>query len=380
MYRLTMRKLPLFTLVLLITALCTSSVGQTSGPTLDLQLAPTLELAQVVYTSDFDFYQQGATTYLFQITLIGGDSPVEGFLVVEILQDDNILAQAQTTQFTLSAGEPISASNIELSNGVITQSGDEITLDRGETFAPTDQFENEVLSGGKLPRGAYQFIGYFVYNNGQKSFAQPLRLDILNPTFIRPIAPGYRAGGGSYDIVYSQFPMFQFESDFDPAVAMEPPFHVQIYKKLDQHQSIDELLTSTPHYDEWMYETVFAYPPGGVVPLNPGVYAWRIQLRYITTSGSETLESPVYSFRVEDPANMSMYGDESLKEDIIRFFLDLSEDKDKGREIIEMLSDYNLVAIRLNGQEITKQKFYQILDDYDTEFRKLTELMLTPTQ
>ncbi len=161
---------------------------------------------------------------------------------------------------------------------------------------------------------------------------------------------------------------------------MEPPFHVQIFKKLDQHHSVDEILTSTPHYDEWMYETVFAYPPGGVVPLDPGVYAWRIQLRYLTTSGSETIDSPVYAFRVEDPTNMSMYGDESLKEDIMRFFLDLSEDKDKGREVAEMLSDYNLVAIRLNGQEITKQRFYKILDEYDVEFRTLTELMLTPTQ
>ena len=305
-----MRKLPFFILVFLIAFLCTSSFGQL--PTLDLQLAPTLELAQVVYTSDFDFYQQGATVYLFQVTLIGGANPVRGHIVVEILQNDVALARTQTTSFTLSPGEYISASNIEISNGVMTQSGDEIRLDQSQTYAPTDQFENEVLSGGKLPRGTYYMISYFRYNDGQQAFAPQLRLDIQNPTFIRPIMPGYRAGG-FLDVVYSQFPTFQFESDFDPTFAMEPPFHVQIFKKLDQHQSVDEILTSTPHYDEWMFETVFAYPPGGVVPLDPGVYAWRVQLRYLTTSGTETLESPVYAFRVEDPANMSMYGDESLK-------------------------------------------------------------------
>ncbi len=151
MYRLRKRKLPFFIFIFLFATLCTLSFGQSTGPQLDLQLAPTLELAQVVYTSDFDFYQQGATTFLFQITLIGGNSPVDGLLVVEILQGDMILARAQTTSFRLLAGEPISASNIELSNGIITQSGDEIRLDEGQTSAPTDNFENEVLSGGKLP-------------------------------------------------------------------------------------------------------------------------------------------------------------------------------------------------------------------------------------
>ncbi len=380
MYRRSMGKLPLLIFIFLFTTLCTLSFAQ---PSLTLQLAPTLELAQVVYTSDFDFYQQGATKFLFQITLDNtGQAAVGGILVVEIRHGDEPIAQAQTTSFGLSANEFISVSNIDISNGYITQSGDEIRLDQSQTYAPTDQFENEVLGGGKLPRGSYQFIASFRYNNDQELFAPPIRLDILNPTFIRPIYPGFRAGSGSFDVVYSQFPTFQFESDFDPTFTGEPPYHVQIFKKLDQHQSVDEILTSTPHYDVWKeaYETVFAYPPGGAVPLDPGVYVWRVQLNYITTSGSETIDSPVFAFRVEDPSNMSMYADESLKEDIMRFFLDLSEDKDKGREIAGMLSDYNLVAIRINGQEISKQQFYKILDNYDTEFRRLSELILTPTQ
>jgi hypothetical protein len=75
-----------------------------------------------------------------------------------------------------------------------------------------------------------------------------------------------------------------------------------------------------------------------------------------------------------------MFGDESLKEEIINFFLDLSEDKDKGREIVDMLSDYKLVAIRLNGKEISKEKFYQIIDEYDIDFKTMTDVLLTPTQ
>jgi len=354
--------------------------AQGSGPVFDVQLSPTLEFAQVVYTSDFDFYQQGSTIYLFQATLNNTGKPaVQGVLIFEIYRGSEIIARSQTTRFTLSANEVISASNIELSNGIITKSQEELRLDQSETFVPPDEFENEVLSAGKLPRGDYQFISRFVFSGGE-SVAPLLNLRIQNPSYVRPIAPGYRAGSGSYDVVYSPFPTMQFESDFDPQFAVEPPFHITVYKKLDQHNSIDEILTSTPYLDEYMFETVFPYPAYGVQPLDPGIYAWRIQLRYVTTSGYEMLESPVFLFRVEDPSLMGLNDDDELKDDIMSFLNDAVDDKEQAREITGALSDYKLISIKLNGKQISKQEFYDLLSKYDFDTNKLSELNLTPTQ
>jgi hypothetical protein len=373
------KKFPVLAIVVFLFSLLGMAFAQGSGPILDVQLSPTLEFAQVVYTSDFDFYQQGATIYLFQATLDNtGKSAVQGVLIFEIQRGQDIIAKAQTTSFTLSANEVISASNMQISSGVITQSGDEIRLDESETFAPGDEFEKEVLSSGKLPRGNYQLVSRFRYSTGE-SPAPPLNLFLQNPSYVRPLTPGDRVGSGSTDVVYSQFPTMQFESDFDPQFAIEPPFRVTIYKKLDQHNSIDEVLTSTPFFDEFMYEMVFPYPAYGVQPLQPGIYAWRIQLRYITTSGTETLESPVFVFRAADPSLMGIYDDDELKEEIMTFLLDKIENKEDGREVIGNLSDYKLLSIKLNGKELTKQEFYDILEQYDSKLRKLSELILTPT-
>ena len=68
--------------------------AQGSGPVFDVQLSPTLEFAQVVYTSDFDFYQQGATIYLFQATLNNTGKPaVQGALIFEIYLGSEIIAR-----------------------------------------------------------------------------------------------------------------------------------------------------------------------------------------------------------------------------------------------------------------------------------------------
>ena len=374
------RKLPARVIMVFLLSSLGILYAQGNGPVLDVQLSPTLEFAQVVYTSDFDFYQQGATIYLFQAMLDNTGKPaVQGVLVFEIYRGPEIIARTTTTTFTLSANEVINVSNIQISNGVITQSGEELRLNESETFVPPDEFENEILSSGKLPRGDYQFISRFQFSGGE-SVAPLLSLNIQNPSYVRPIVPGYPAGSGSYDVVYSPFPTMQFESDFDPQVAVEPPFHVTVYKKLDQHNSIDEILTSTPYLDEYMYETVFPYPAYGVQPLEPGVYAWRIQLRYVTTSGYETLDSPVFLFRVEDPSLMGVFDNDELKDDILGFLNDTVEDRGQVRQITGALSDYKLISIKLNGQPISKQEFYELLGTYDFDTNKLSELNLTPTQ
>jgi hypothetical protein len=179
-------------------------------------------------------------------------------------------------------------------------------------------------------------------------------------------------------VLYTPFPTFQFESDFDATFSTEEPFRVQIFKKLDQHASVDEALTSTPHYDERMREQVFPYPVGGVLPLEPGVYLWRIVLSYITTSGTEFLESPIYTFRVEDPSKLGEFDDLGVKDEIMQLLIDLLGER--GRQIALDLSDYNLTAIRVNGETITKQQLYELIESYEGEERDISDILLKGTQ
>lgn len=374
-----MKKIPFILLLVLFFSSFNLSFGQT-GPILNLQLAPSLELAQVVYVADFDFIQQGATQFLFQLTVDNsGRGAVDGILRFEIYQNEDLLAETQTQPFTLSDNENFTISNIELNNGYMVQSGQTIAFDKANTINPNTDFKNEVQQSGKLPKGNYHFILKFLFAGGE-SPAPPLSLFIHNPTYIRPIMPGTPAGSGYLEIIYTQFPTFQFESDFDEAYAVGQPFHVQIFKKLEQHSSIDEVLTSTPYFDEWISQTVFPYPPAAVQPLDPGVYVWRIQLQLITTSGTEIIESPVFAFQIEDPSTLGEFGDEGLQDDILRLLSEMLGDQ--GKQIVQSLSDYKLRTIRVNGETITKKQFYELIENYETseEEREIIDILFQGSQ
>ena len=379
------RKYRIIPLVILLVSffIISSSVAQ---PTLEFLLAPSLELAQVVYLSDFDFYQQGATQFLFQLN-VNNRNPVTGYLNFEIFRNADLLAETQSNTFSLLQNESFSVSNIELNAGFFTPDGNQpIRFEKSNTTNPSSEFEDEVLTGGRLPRGTYQFVVTFRFNNDQdQTSAPPVAIFINNPSFIRPIAPGTRAGDQYMEILYTQFPTFQFETDLDftnPAFLEHPPFHVQVFKKLDQHASIDEVLTSQPHYDDLISSTVFTYgigvPAAFAQPLDPGVYLWRVELGLITSSGTEIIESPVFSFRVEDPSRLGEIGDEGTKEDVMRILEGLLGNQ--GRNLAGAVSDYNLIAIRVNGETITKKKLYEIIEGYQGTERLINDLILKGTQ
>jgi hypothetical protein len=350
-------------------------------PNMLFELAPSLELAQIVYVSDFDFYQQGATQFLFQLT-VQNNNPVTGYLQFEIYRNSDVLATTQSNVFSLVQNESFVVSNIELNAGYVTPSGEPIRFDKSNTTNPSTDFEDEVLSSGKLPSGTYEFIVKFRFNNDQnETAAPPVAITINNPTFIRPIMPGTNANSQFLETIYSQFPTFQFESDLDlndPRFLSEPPFRVQVFKKLDQHASIDEVLTSQPHYDERHTVPVFPYPPAAAQPLDEGVYVWRVQMNLITSSGTEIIESPVFAFEVQDPSRLGEMNDEGLKSDVMQILENLLGQR--GKQIAGQLSDYKLTAIRVNGETIDKKRLYQIIEGYQDSERLINDILLKGTQ
>lgn len=373
------RKIPFLIVMVSLLLLFGSSSAQ---PTLTFDLAPALELAQIVYVSDFDFYQQGATQFLFQIS-VQNNNPVTGYLQFEIYRNSDVLAQTRSNVFSLLQNESFVATNIDLNAGFITPIGNEpIRFDKSNTTNPPGEFEDEVLSSGKLPRGTYEFIVKYIFNNDQnESSAPPVSITINNPTFIRPIAPGTTAGGQYVETLYTQFPTFQFETDLDltdPRFLTEPPFRVQIFKKLDQHASVDEVLTSQPHYDERVSSVVFPYPAAAAQPLDEGVYLWRVQMQLISSSGMEVIESPVFAFEIQDPSRLGEINDEGLKEDVMRILEDLLGNQ--GRQIASQLSDYKLTEIRVNGETIDKKRLYEIIDGYQNSERLISDILLKGTQ
>ena len=157
-----LRKMPLTIVLVSFLLLFGSAQAQ---PTLTFELAPSLVFAQIVYVSDFDFYQQGATQYLFQLT-VQNQNPVTGYLQFEIFRNADVLATTQSNVFSLLQNESFTVSNIELNAGYVTPIGQEpIRFDKSNTTNPSTDFEDEVLSSGKLPSGTYEFVIRFKFNH-----------------------------------------------------------------------------------------------------------------------------------------------------------------------------------------------------------------------
>jgi hypothetical protein len=221
-----------------------------SQVSITLLLSPTLQNAQVVYVSSFDFIQQGIAQFLFQVT-ITNTAGVEqrGRLIFEVVKDGEGIALARTNFFLLPADPPIiTFNNIQLSNGFILPNGESLRFDETDVQSPNDDFKNESLQSGRLPGGRYVFSVVFEEQSTSNEYpAPPQELEVISSPYVLPVAPG-TDDLSAPEVIYTPFPVFQFNTNLtDPLALAGEPFIVEVYKKLDYHTSADEVLTTTPH-------------------------------------------------------------------------------------------------------------------------------------
>jgi hypothetical protein len=358
-------------------------------PGLIIELSPQIQMSQVIYVSDFDFLQKGNIEHLFDVylnlTLNQHNSLKVRF---EVRRSGELIADAITEQFELSAGnyvpEPQPFSNIDLNNGTVSIGGQQLKFVTQNFKKPSDAFQNEVLRGGKLPRAVYTFsvclLDAFTDQplNNDNAYCDEEVIVISNPTYIKPISPGSEVGEGEPEEIYTEFPVFQFEADL-----LEPQptsFHVQIFKKLDYHSSLDEVLTTTPHLDQTIDQMVFNYEQfPNAQPLEPGTYLWRIEMIVQTSGGPEIIPSPAYAFIVKDITDDAQ---NRIENELVIDIGDLLRSLigDRAELIIEKLNNYRLKEIRLNGDPISVSELYEIIDNYQGHTVEIKDLELLSSQ
>jgi hypothetical protein len=254
-----------------------------------------------------------------------------------------------------------------------------VKFDRQSFNEPDDSFKKEILKGGKLPRAVYIFrICLLDASNDNKIDCDSKEIVISNPSFIKPISPGNEVGVGEPEEIYTEFPVFQFDTDL-----LEPqrdPFHVQIFKKLDYHASIDEVLTTTPHLDYKTDRMVFSYEEvPNAQPLEPGTYIWRVEMIVQTSGGPEIIPSPAYAFIVKnitDDAQNTIENEAVIDiGNLLRALLG-----DRAEPIIEKLNNYRLTEIRVNGDPISVSELYEIIDNYQGHTIEIKDLELLGSQ
>jgi hypothetical protein len=339
-------------------------------------LSPALHNAQVVYLSNFDFLQLQSAEFLFQVTAENSGTAQPGQLRFLVTKGADELVNALTNSFLLPTGIS-SFNNIELSNGSNSLN---VKFTETNVTYPTDDFQNEVLAGGKLPPGKYVFTVVWEPNTGSDVPSNIEIIDIINSPFVLPVAPGYDDYTNP-EIIYTQFPVFQFNTNItDPLALMDNPFLIQVFQKEEYQTSADEVLTGTPYLEENIGFTLFQYPQGGgVQPLEPGTYVWRVLLRLQTTKGTDEISSPLYVFKYVDPSAASEdVQKQVMTADILRMLRYLLGNQ--VDDIAKALNNYSIADMRLNGERIDVTDLYNKINSYQGKVTQVKDLELLSSQ
>lgn len=363
-----------FGISLLVMLLVFSSFGQAQEPSLELTLYR--NTFHVMYISDFDFLKQGTANYIFDVYIreVNQDWP-NTKLRIEIVKDGLSIATAESNPFLLE--KPGSknfyrASNIDLINtGKIEELP--ILFDLGNVNSPDDDFQNKVLASGKIPRGDYLLILTLSNDNwtpSSKSVRQPL--NIINPSTVQLITPGVKVGSGAPEVIQTEFPVYQFNSD-----ATE--FTVYIYEKLPHHTSIDDVISSSNPVLEYQTNSpVFTYNnfaggnPITAQPLQTGsTYFWFVDAEFMTTSGLESIRSEVWQFKIVEPGSGNNQGNLGNLMQQLQQLLGPN-----ASQVLNELSGFNLDKIYFNGSELSMQELMQVIDDYQNENIEILDLTI----
>ncbi|MDD5765594.1 MAG: hypothetical protein PHW79_05020 [Candidatus Marinimicrobia bacterium] len=207
-----------------------------------------------------------------------------------------------------------------------------IRIDESE-FLPKSQrkkIESMIMTFGKLPSGNYMFNFSILNEAGAMLKNQSQTISIANPATLDLISPG---GALEENFVISTlYPVFQWESiDFmwSPANCSECGYYIRVAEyNQSRHSSIEEALNdraNIPYPDNGRFlklpsipvsnisaanlytaDNTFQFPLTGAKALENGkTYVWQIQKTYPTTSGPETVESPIFAFSTTASENLN---------------------------------------------------------------------------
>ncbi len=326
-----------------------SQVPAQDHPALRLTLSPYLQDGvQSIHFSDLDFLEQGIANYIFDLYVLHVLQEWEGVeLMIELNQEEENIVRFESSPFTLvvppSGGSEYHATNMDLTtSGTFPGSGIHIHWTGKHLSMPDMDFQTYLIKSGRLERGRY--ILKATMRHALWESTSEVKIIITNPSLIRLLSPF------DSETVHTEFPLFQYESD-----ASE--FLVSLYRKDNEKEDVESVLSGHPIMEYTTSEKQFTYDQSGGEPLQSGqTYYWVVTASVTTTHGNEEYKSEVWEFTVNTESAPGEWLDlTSLLEPLLG---------DQAESIAKALSGYHLKTIHVNGEEITLQKLYEIIDAY----------------
>ncbi len=220
------------------------------------------------------------------------------------------LAWLQTKLISLDDPDnPLSPSPRIFTNRDLAQQGSDIEIDQSDyDSGATDELQDLILQTGLLPSGHYVFIVELL-DASLQPIQTPIQIDrwVRNPTRVDLIGPGDEFGQ-TLPVVATGTPQFFWSTDAswttNPSATGLTRFQIRVVK-VEDATSAEEAMSAFAVWEEVILDQTTAIYPSSVaaIQLEAGAsYAWQVLRSVETSSGSVDIESPIYWFKMEDPA------------------------------------------------------------------------------
>ena len=300
----------------------------------------------------------------------------EMFLAIK--KDDKTLASWYSDPFLIpSQAAPYVLPNEQLINNSFYfdpgNSATHVRIHERESTDDLTDLQTEALSSGTLPIGNYILEIQLNYEFNSQPYQ---KVDIFpffstsNPSYVQLVSPGNFAGGMDPITIFNEFPVFQFAGNGDD-------YQVVVFEKKNNFQTVDDVINSLENWkSDPGPELSVIYPQGGnAIPLEYGkTYYWMVRMFIVSTSGTNTINSEVWQFRLGDPASPADQQALISKNDLLAFLKDILGDQ--ADVIAASLTDYEVSTIRVNGVEMTIQELYNLLNTYRNQPIQIEDLVL----
>ncbi len=344
------------------------AVAQTISNDFSLELSILDEdKIQVLYLSDLDFQNFGTAEEIFQLTITKNkpdQSYPNCYFEIRLYKDNELLMEAISHPFTIPASFTSDViSNLTLASGSYRfgEGNDtEVHFDQTNIKPQAEELQREILASGKAPVGVYLLTIELRQLNQNIPLAkeEKILLKASNPSFLNLVSPGAPAGLSQVPTIFSQYPLFQWTGNGSE-------YQVMVFEKKDMMQSFDDIINSQPNWvSERTSQFSLQYPQSGdAIPLEYNkTYYWLVRMYIYTSSGEEFLDSEIWQFKLVNPEKSSNLQDQLAQNELWQFLEQLLGPS--ATEVKAKLKGASLKRIFYNGEEITIDQFFNILNSY----------------
>lgn len=301
--------------ILFLIIVCSFSFAQ-QDLFLDLEILH--QNAQVFQLGDLDFTKTGLAENYFNIRLRNdGNEPIGIRLKLEIFYNGSLIATGISNDFSVPGGGItflITSQQLAAGTAIIPGNPNPIGLKEYDVdLNAVENLEKQVLQTGFAPSGTYDFILTAVDPTNTNITIAPDQnegnhsLFISNPTYIELLFPGTSVSENTIREIPTIFPYFQYQTDVPPVNAT---YNVFVYQKYPEDETTQDVLNHPPILHVEGYTNNFLQYPTDtsinpvfkvVRPLETGrIYYWFVQSIIRSGTGTLTLESDVFRFKIAE--------------------------------------------------------------------------------